>query len=33
VVKTQLLSLFVVIVFVGILIIGYSLNLVGQFFI
>ena len=33
VVKTQLLSLFVVIVFVGILIIGYSLNLFGQFFI
>ena len=33
VVKTQLLSLFVVIIFVGILIIGYSLNLVGQFFI
>lgn len=33
VVKIQLLSLFVVIVFVGILIIGYSLNLFGQFFI
>jgi uncharacterized protein len=33
VVKTQLLSLFVVIVFIGILIIGYSLNLFGQFFI
>ena len=33
VVKTQLLSLFVVIVFVGILIIGYSLNSFGQFFI
>lgn len=33
VVKTQLLSLFVAIVFVGILIIGYSLNLFGQFII
>ncbi|WP_180056120.1 MULTISPECIES: permease [unclassified Acinetobacter] len=33
VVKKQLLSLFVAIVFVGVLIIGYSLNLVGQFFI
>jgi len=33
VVKTQLLSLFIFIVFIGILIIGYSLNLLGQFFI
>lgn len=33
VVKTQLLSLFIFIVFIGILIIGYSLNLFGQFFI
>ncbi len=33
VVKTQLLSLFIVIIFIGILIIGYSLNLFGQFFI
>lgn len=32
VVKTQLLSLFVAIIFVGILIIGYSLNLFGHLF-
>ncbi len=33
VVKTQLLGFFVMIVFIGILIIGYGLNLIGHFFI